>query len=255
MQDAPPTRASEALHCVSGGGFGMPAPERIVFLLDVDNTLIDNDRVRERLTDATVRILGPALSIAYWEIYEAVRQDLGFVDSLETLERFAERHGDPSAGALDRAILDFPYAELCYKDVLRVLAALARVGEPVILSDGDPVFQPLKIGRSGIAAAVRGNVLVFTHKEERLGDVARLFPADLYVAIDDKAAILARIKMHWGDRVRTVHVLQGKYADDAYEGPPPDAVIRAIGDLIPLVGTPDALRVFTEGASIREPSA
>ena len=225
----------------------------VVFLLDVDNTLIDNDRVRERLTEATERILGPALSKAYWEIYEEVRNDLGFVDSLGTLARFEERHGDPSAGTLDRAILDFPYADLRYPDALRVLDGLTRVGEPVILSDGDPVFQPLKIGRSGLAAAVRGNVLVFTHKEERLGDVTRLFPADVYIAIDDKAAILARIKLHWGERVSTVHVLQGKYADDPFEGPRPDAVIQTIGDLLPLVGTPDALRVFLEGATIRGP--
>ena len=233
----------------------MFAEMAVVFLLDVDNTLIDNDRVRERLRSATERILGPAPSAVFWETYEEVRNDLGFVDSLETLERFEARHGDASLAALDRAILDFPYSELVYPDTLRVLDALARAGEPVILSDGDPVFQPLKVGRSGIAAAVRGNVLVFTHKDERLGDVARLFPADLYVAIDDKAAILARIKMHWGDRVRTVHVLQGKYADDPYEGPAPDAVIGAIGDLMMLVGTPDALRVFTEGASIQRPSA
>ena len=127
-----------------------------------------------------------------------------------------------------------------------MLEALWRVGTPVILSDGDPVFQPLKIARAGIDQAVRGNVLVFKHKEEHLVDVARLFPADRYVAVDDKAAILARIKLHWQDRVRTIHVLQGKYADDGFDGPPPDAVIRRIGDLAPLTGTPGALRVFME---------
>jgi hypothetical protein len=230
-----------------------PRRSEVVFLLDVDNTLIDNDRVRERLSEATLRILGPELSAAYWDLYEEVRTDLGFVDSLETLARFAQRHGDPSAGALDRAILDFPYADVRYPEALRVLAGLMRVGEPVILSDGDPVFQPLKIGRSWLAAAVGGNVLVFTHKEEHLEDVARLFPADRYVAVDDKASILARIKLHWAERVRTVHVLQGKYADDAYEGPRPDAVIAGIADLLALVGTADALRVFLEGATIRGP--
>ena len=218
----------------------------VVFLLDVDNTLIDNDRVRERLDDAIARIAGPALAATYWEIYEEVRDELGFVDSLETLSRFHERAGDPSAGALDRAVLDFPYANVRYPETLHVLEALWRVGTPVILSDGDPVFQPLKIARAGIDQAVRGNVLVFKHKEEHLDDVARLFPADCYIAVDDKAAILARIKLHWQDRVRTIHVLQGKYADDRFDGPPPDAVIRRIGDLAPLTGTPDALRVFME---------
>jgi hypothetical protein len=130
-----------------------------------------------------------------------------------------------------------------------VLEALWRVGTPVVLSDGDPVFQPLKIARAGVDQAVRGNVLVFRHKEEHLADVARLFPADRYVAVDDKAAILGRIKLHWQDRVRTVHVLQGKYADDTYDGPRPDAVIERIGDLVPLVGTPDSLRVFLEEAT------
>jgi FMN phosphatase YigB (HAD superfamily) len=230
-----------------------PRRSQVVFLLDVDNTLIDNDRVRERLSEATLRVLGPQLSTAYWDLYEEVRAELGFVDSLETLARFEERHGDPSGGALDRAILDFPYADFRYPDALRVLAGLVRVGEPVILSDGDPVFQPVKIGRSGLSAAVGGNVLVFTHKDEHLQDVARLFPADRYIAVDDKAAILARIKVHWDERVRTVHVLQGKYSDDAYEGPRPDAVVEGIADLLRLVGTAHALRVFLEGATIRGP--
>lgn len=229
----------------------MFAEMTVVFLLDVDNTLIDNDRARLHLAKATTQLLGPALSDEYWRIYEEVRLDLGFVDSLETLARFHERSGDPTAGALDRAILDLPYDELRYPETLAVLAALRRVGTPVVLSDGDPVFQPLKIARAGITAAVAGNVLVFAHKEEQLPDVARLFPADVYVAVDDKAGILARIKLHWGDRVRTVHVMQGKYADDPYEGPPPDAVIGGIGDLEPLVGTPEALRLFLERDSIR----
>ena len=222
----------------------MFAEMAVVFLLDVDNTLIDNDQVRQRLDDAITRIVGPEAARTYWQIYEEVRDELGFVDSLKTLSRFHERIGDPSAGALDRAVLDFPYADVRFPETLQVLAALWRVGTAVILSDGDPVFQPLKIARAGVDQAVHGNVLVFQHKEEHLADVARLFPAHRYVAVDDKAAILARIKMHWLERVRTVHVLQGKYADDPYEGPRPDAVIGRIGDLVPLVGTPDALRVF-----------
>ena len=120
-----------------------------------------------------------------------------------------------------------------------------------MLSDGDRTYQPLKISRAGIHEAVRGNVLVFPHKERDLDEVAMLFPAVRYVAVDDKAAILARIRLHWGERVATVHVLQGKYADDPYEGPAPDATIAGIGGLVELVGTREALRVFLEGASIR----
>ncbi|MDO8506401.1 MAG: haloacid dehalogenase-like hydrolase [Candidatus Limnocylindria bacterium] len=223
----------------------------VVFLLDVDNTLIDNDRVRERLAAATERILGPSLSAAYWGVYEEVRTELGYVDSLETLERFHARHPGVPSGPLDRAILDFPYPEARYPEALEVLRALGHVGTAVVLSDGDPVFQPLKIHRAGVADAVSGNVLVFTHKDEHLDDVARLFPAERYVAVDDKAKVLARIKRHWSARVSTVHVLQGKYADDPYEGPPPDAVISRIGDLIGLMGTPEALRVFLQDARIR----
>jgi hypothetical protein len=221
----------------------------VVFLLDVDNTLIDNDRARELMLTATDRILGAALSREYWRTYEEVREDVGYVDSLETLERYHGRHQD-TAAALDRAILDFDYLQVRYPRTLAVLDALQRTGLPVVLSDGDPVIQPLKIGRAGITAAVDGRVLVFMHKDQRLDDVARIFPAEHYVAVDDKAAILARIKLHWEERVSTVHVLQGKYADDPYEGPKPDAVIASIGELEGLVGTPDALRVFLESASI-----
>ena len=229
----------------------MFAEVTVVFLLDVDNTLIDHDRARDELTHATERILGVSLARAYWERYEAVRSEVGYVDTLETLERFHAAHPEADGTDLDRALLDFPYDQVRYPQTLDVLAALARVGTAVVFSDGDPVFQPLKIHRAGVADAVGGNVLVFTHKDERLADVARLYPADRYVVVDDKAAILARIKQQWRGLVRTVHVLQGKYADDPFEGPPPDVVIAGIGELRGLVGTPEALRVFLEGASIR----
>jgi hypothetical protein len=163
-----------------------PRRSRVVFLLDVDNTLIDNDQVRDRLNEAIVRIVGPDRARTYWDIYEEVRDELGFVDSLETLSRFHAHVGESSSSALDRAVLDFPYAEVRYAETLSVLTALWTVGTPVVLSDGDPVFQPLKIARAGIDQAVRGNVLVFTHKEEHLIDVARLFPAETYIAVDDK---------------------------------------------------------------------
>ncbi len=219
-----------------------------VFLLDVDNTLIDNDRARALLTRATADLLGGRGSSAYWAVYEEVRADLGYVDSLETLARFRLRQPDAPVDALDRLILDFPYADVRYEATLGILAALRSAGTPVVLSDGDPVFQPLKIARAGIDAAVAGNVLVFTHKEDRLDDVARLFPADHYVAIDDKAGLLARIKQHWGAKAATIHVLQGKYADDPYDGPAPDAVIAGVGDLAALVGTAARLHVFLDKA-------
>ena len=178
------------------------------FLLDFDNTLSDNDLARAKLTAATQRILGAEASREFWTTYEQVRDEMGFVDFLGTLERYDARHPE-TAAALDRAVLDFPYEEVLYPDTLRTIDALWQVGVPVVLSDGDRTYQPLKISRSGVDAAVRGNVLVFPHKERDLDDVARLFPADRYVAVDDKAAILALIKLHWAGRVATVHVLQG----------------------------------------------
>ena len=222
----------------------------VAFLLDLDNTLVDNDAAREHMSRETDRILGAEGAKEFWSLYEGVRDELGYVDFLVTLARFHERHAD-APPALDRAILDVPYERFRYPASLEVIAALWRVGMPVVLSDGDPVFQPLKVARAGIAAAVRGNVLVFGHKEQHLGDVTRLFPADRYVVVDDKAEVLARIKTRWAERVSTVHVLQGKYSDDAYEGPRPDAVIRGIAELVRLVGTADALRMFLEGATIR----
>ena len=228
----------------------MVAAMTVVFLLDVDNTLIDNDAAREEMRRDTERILGAAGSTEFWSTYEAVRGELGYVDFLATLARFHATHPD-AADALDRAILDLPYPRFRYAASLDVLAALWRVGVPVVLSDGDAVFQPLKIARAGIAAAVRGNVLVFGHKERHLDDVVRVFPAEHYIVVDDKAEVLARIKTVWAERVSTVHVLQGKYSDDAYEGPRPDAVIQSIAALAGLVGTAEALRVFLEGASIR----
>ena len=205
----------------------------VVFLLDLDNTLIDNDAVREQLKAGTRRLLGAALADRFWKIYEEVRDECDYVDFLETLDRFHHVANDPpeQQRELDRLILDFPYTEARYPATLDVLSTLWKVGTPVVLSDGDPVFQPLKVFRSGVAEAVRGNVLVFPHKETCLDAVARLFPADRYVAVDDKAAILAALKTQWGARLTTVHVLQGKYADDAYTGPPPDHVLNGIAEL------------------------
>jgi FMN phosphatase YigB (HAD superfamily) len=213
----------------------------VVFLLDLDNTLIDNDAVREQLNQRTRRLLGATLADRFWKIYEEVRDECNYVDFLETLDRVHRAANDPpdQQRKLDRLILDFPYPEARYPATLDVLAALWNVGTPVVLSDGDPVFQPLKVFRSGVAEAVRGNVLVFPHKETCLDAVARLFPAERYVAVDDKAAILAALKTQWGARLTTVHVLQGKYADDAYTGPRPDHVLSGIADLKDLVKAHD----------------
>lgn len=223
---------------------------RWVVFLDVDNTLIDNDRARDDLWRATDRVLGKERSKAFWSTYEAVRNDLGYVDFLETLARF-HRADDAVTGALDRAILDFPYAAYRYPESLDVIATIRSRATPVILSDGDPVFQPLKIARAGLTEAVNGNVIVFAHKDRELDDLARLFPADRYAAVDDKADVLARIKLLWQNRVRTVHVVQGKYSDDPYDGPAPDVTISSIGEL----GTAAGAAVFDDVTTSRSAGA
>ena len=105
----------------------------------------------------------------------------------------------------------------------------------VILSDGDAVFQPRKIERSGLYEAVERNVLIYIHKEQELDDVARLYPADHYVMIDDKLRILSTVKKIWGERVTTVFPKQGHYAFDPdilAECPPADIELAKIGDLV-----------------------
>lgn len=167
----------------------------------------------------------------FWEIYEAVRAAGGLIDYPQTLARFRKERPDLDGPRLERIVMDPPFEEFVYPDAFVVIERMWGAGEPVILSDGDPVYQPRKIARSGLAAAARDNVLVYSHKEEHLDDVLGRFPADRYVQVDDKASLLATTKRRLGPRVTTVHVLQGHYASDPPEGPPPDLVVERIGDL------------------------
>jgi hypothetical protein len=109
----------------------------------------------------------------------------------------------------------------------------------VILSDGDVVFQPRKIRRSGLWDAFHGDVLVYIHKEQELDDVERRYPAERYVLVDDKVRILAAVKEVWGDRVTTIFPRQGHYALDeelVAKSPAPDVAVERIGDLLDLEG-------------------
>jgi FMN phosphatase YigB (HAD superfamily) len=204
-----------------------------VFLIDVDNTLLDNDRAKADVA-ARVRVLvGADRAERFWSLYEQVRNDCGVVDYPETLRRF--RRAFPEERRLsdvDRAVFDVPFESYLYPRALDVVARLWEMGEPAILSDGDRVYQPMKIARSGLLLSVRGNVLVYEHKEDHLAEVQRRFPAERYVHIDDKAALLARTKESLGDRVTTVHVRQGRYADEAPSGPSPDIVVARIADVV-----------------------
>lgn len=204
-----------------------------VFLIDVDNTLLDNDRAKADVATAIDELVGPDRASRFWTLYEEVRDERGVVDYPETLRRF--RRVFPDEGRLidvDRAVLDIPFERYLYPRALDVIARLWQHGEPAILSDGDRVYQPTKIARAGLLLAVRGNVLVYAHKEDHLAEVQRRFPADRYAHIDDKAELLAQTKASLGDRVTTVHVRQGRYATEDANGAPPDIVVERIADLL-----------------------
>jgi FMN phosphatase YigB (HAD superfamily) len=204
-----------------------------VFLIDVDNTLLDNDRAKDDVARAISELVTPARSSRFWTLYEDVRDEFGVVDYPETLRRFRRAFPDEKRLIdVDRAVLDVPFERYLYPRALDVIARLWQQGEPAILSDGDRVYQPMKIERAGLLLAVRGNVLVYEHKEDHLAEVQRRFPAERYAHIDDKAALLAQTKASLGDRVTTVHVRQGRYADEDPSGAPPDIVVERIADVL-----------------------
>lgn len=211
---------------------------RIAFLLDVDNTLLDNDAAKKAIEARIRTILPSGQDRRFWELYETVRQEREFVDLPATVARFNAEHPGSAAEALLPMLQTFPYELQVYPGALTVLAGLRRLGPVGILSDGDPVFQPDKIARAGLAAAV-DRVFVYIHKDRMLDDVLTQLPADRHVFVDDRAAILGRIKSQLGPAAVTVHVRQGHFADDpAPPGrPAPDRVIDRIADLGPLAPT------------------
>ena len=217
---------------------------RVVFLFDVDNTLLDNDRVAADLQRHLASEIGEAGVREYWQIFEQLRAELGYADYLGGLQKYRTKH--PHAQQLlcmSDFLINYPFAERLFPDSLKVIAHVEQWGPVVILSDGDVVFQPLKINHSGLADVVSGRVLVYVHKEQELDDVERRYPAEHYVLVDDKLRILAAVKKFWGSRVTTVFVRQGHYAadpkiSDSY--PPADLSIERIGDLL-RYGLPELL--------------
>jgi FMN phosphatase YigB (HAD superfamily) len=208
----------------------------LVFLLDVDNTLLDNDRVTADLRRYLERQIGPSSTREYFSIFEALREELGYADYLGALQRY--RGSDPRdlrVLELSHYLVDYPFANRLYPESLDVIDLLRTWGPVVILSDGDVVFQPRKVERSGLWSAVDGNVLIYVHKEQQLDDVAARFPADHYALVDDKLRILDDVKRIWGDRVTTVFPRQGHYAHDATilaTYPPADITVSRIGELL-----------------------
>jgi FMN phosphatase YigB (HAD superfamily) len=209
---------------------------RLVCLFDVDNTLLDNDRVTADLKRFLEREVGPDRSRHYWEMFEELRNELGYADYLGALQRYRHEYPrDPHVLHLSPYLVDYPFANRLYPESLDVLDRLKGWAGVVILSDGDVVFQPRKVERSGLASAVDGNVLIYVHKERELDDVEARFPADHYVVVDDKLRILSAVKKVWGDRVTTVFPKQGHYAFDPVilaTYPPADLTLERIGDLM-----------------------
>jgi FMN phosphatase YigB (HAD superfamily) len=208
----------------------------VVFLLDVDNTLLDNDAVIEDLRRHLSEAFGTERAQRYWDIFEELRCELGYADYLGSLQRYRKEHPrDPHVLRLSLFLLHYPFATRLYPRTLDVITALRQRGRVVILSDGDVVFQPYKVERSGLWAAVEGEVLIYVHKEQMLDDVERRYPAGHYVMVDDKLHILAAMKGTWGRRLTTVFVRQGHYAHDVSllaTQPPADVAIDSIGELV-----------------------
>jgi len=221
---------------------------RTVFLFDVDNTLLDNDAVQNDLSAHLEREVGLASRDRYWQIFEELRTELGYADYLGALQRYRLEHeDDEQLLRISFFLLEYPFASRLYPGSLAALARCGTVGSTVILSDGDVVFQPLKVQRAGLWQAVEHRVLIYLHKERMLDAVAQSYPAEHYVMIDDKLRILAAMKEVWRERLTTVFARQGHYANDPRElaaWPPADVTLEHIGELVdyPLASLSGAAR-------------
>jgi FMN phosphatase YigB (HAD superfamily) len=211
---------------------------KIVFLFDVDNTLLDNDAVAADLRDYLERTVGHERQQRYWSIFESLRNLVGYADYLGALQQYRTSYPHSmKVLAVSDFLINYPFPARLLPKALDVVAAANQHGKAVILSDGDVVFQPLKIKRSGLYDAVQGDALIYVHKEHELDDVAERYPADHYVFVDDKLRLLDAVKKIWGSKVTTVFPRQGHYALDpeiVAKYPPADVTIEQIGDLLPL---------------------
>ncbi len=211
-------------------------PDPVVFLVDVDNTLLNNDHIQDDLRQHLERMFGAACRDRYWAILNDLMTELGYRDYLGALQRYRVEHPtDIHLLSMSSWLVDYPFANRLYPASLDVLARLRAWGRTVILSDGDVVFQPRKVERSGIAETVERHVLIYIHKEAALDDVERRYPAQHYVMVDDKLRILTAVKQIWGNRVTTVFPRQGHYAGDPEalaKYPAADISIDRIGDLL-----------------------
>jgi FMN phosphatase YigB (HAD superfamily) len=210
----------------------------VAFLVDVDDTLLDNDRIRDDIQAHLVRSYGEDLASRYWTIQERRFVELEYRDYLGAVQEWWEEEGrDPRCLEVSGYLLGYPFADRLYPRALEALAYIRTLGETAVLTDGDAVFQPHKVERAGILDAVDGRLLVYVHKELALDDVERRYPAERYVLVDDKLRILTAAKQFWGARVTTVLPLQGQFATDpevASAHPAADLTIAGIGNLVGL---------------------
>ena len=211
-------------------------PDDIIFLFDVDNTLLDNDRVTADLKRYLTQEVGSERQEHYWILYEELRAELGYADYLGALQRYRMQYPrDPRILAVSRFFINYPFANRLFPQSLDVIDQCKQWGRVAILSDGDVVFQPHKIDRSGLFDAVDGQVLIYVHKERELSDVEQKYPARHYVLVDDKLRILSAVKNVWKSRVTTVFPRQGHYARDPSvlaTYPAADVAVERIGDLL-----------------------
>jgi FMN phosphatase YigB (HAD superfamily) len=212
--------------------------DKLVFFFDVDNTLLDNDGVLGDVRRYLTREVGRQRAGRYWKIFEKLRDECQYADYLGALQRYREQYlHDTHLLKVSHFLIDYPFARRLYDDSLKVIRRARHWGTVALLSDGDVVFQPRKVERSGLEEAVGGRVLIYVHKQDQLRDAQRRFPADHYVVVDDKLHVLAAIKKIWRNTVTTVFVRQGHYAFDRKilsSSPPADMTIEGIGDLLKL---------------------
>ena len=214
------------------------ASDQTVFCFDVDNTLVDNDHIQADMAVHLERAIGAERNRHYWELFEELRTQLGYADYLGALQRYRiEFPRDFHILAVSEFLISYPFANRLYPNSLDAVDYCRQSGATVIVSDGDVVFQPLKVHRSGLHEAFDGNVLIYIHKEFELDDIAARYPAAHYVFIDDKVRILSAVKKVWGERVTTVFPRQGHYALDSAEVakyPAPDVAIDRIDAILDL---------------------